>query len=224
MKTNYFYAVVFGIMVLTTTSRSQNILFDGDFNETSEIVFFDTLTPPLNIWAIGVNMDVGAETNPSVSDGVAEIQIQNAGYDYPDVQLTQFGFPLNQWHVYQLSFDVRADSDRYLRIFLGEEGGNATNLIGSDKFWYDVTTAWQTISLEFITTSVFDLHKLSFELGANDITTYFDNVILQDLGPVPPEKVVIAGTFQNILGCETDWDPNCGFTELSFDSSTDLYS
>ena len=224
MKTNYFYAVVFGIMVLTNTSRSQNILFDGEFSQTTQIIAFDTLTPLLNTWTYRVNEYNGAEATPSVVDGVAKIQIPNPGYDYPDVQLTQVGFPLNQGHVYQLSFDVKADSDRYVRIFLGEEGGSATNLIGYDKFWYDVTTGWQTISLEFITTSVFELHKLGFELGGNGITTYFDNVILQDLGPVPPEKVVIAGTFQSAMGCETDWDANCEITELTFDSSTDLYS
>ncbi|MFD2518233.1 pullulanase X25 domain-containing protein [Salinimicrobium flavum] len=221
MKTHYISLVV-GVMCLTVSmGQAQNLISDGDFSETTEIIPFDTPTP-LNTWAYRVNENSGAEANPSVVDGVAKIQILNPGYDYPDVQLTQVGFPLNQGHVYQLTFDVRADSDRYVRLFLGEEGGNAINLIESIYFY--LSTGWQTISLQFEATSVFDLHKLSFEFGGNETTTYLDNVVLQDLGPAPPEKVVISGTFQNAMGCETDWDANCEITALTFNSSTELYS
>lgn len=35
--------------------------------------------------------------------------------------------------------------------------------------------------------------------------------------------MVIAGTFQSALNCANDWDPNCDYTELTFNSSTGLY-
>jgi hypothetical protein len=226
MKNNYINSLILGIMCLTiNVSLSQNILVDGDFSVTTEIVPFDTPTPPINTWAFWVNYwGNGSGANPTVVDGVCAFQITNPGYDTWDIQLAQWGFPLNQGHLYQLLFDVKADDYRSFGVFLGEDGGNYTNLIGQDKYYNDATPDWQTISIDFEATSVFTLHKLSFELGANGMTMYFDNVILQDMGPAPPKKIVIAGTFQDEQGCNNDWDPNCDYTELTLNPSTGLYT
>jgi len=222
MKTNYFNILFFSVILLTVSmGHSQNILTDGDFSVTTEIIPFDTPTPPINTWAFWVN---DLEANPTVVDGICNFQITNPGYNTWDVQLAQWGFPLIQGHLYQLLFDVKADEYRSFGVFLGEDGGNYTNLIGYNKYFYDATTEWQTISIDFEATSVFALHKLSFELGTIGTTMYFDNVILQDLGLAPQKKIVIAGTFQDELGCYSDWDPNCDYTELTLNSSTGLYS
>ncbi len=225
MKKNYFDSLILGVLCLTiTTAQSQNILFDGDFSETTEIIPFYSSSPPLNAWAYWVNLDNGAQANPTVVDGTLNFEIISPGLNMWDVQLAQWGFSLIQGHSYRLSFDVKADAFRYFGVFLGEEGGDYTNLIGYDRYFNYATTQWQTISIDFRSTSVFALNKLSFELGNDVTTTYFDNVILQDLGPTPPDKVVIAGTFQSALNCGSDWDPNCDFTELTFNSSTGLYT
>ena len=225
MKNNYINFLILGIMCLTiNVSLSQSILVDGDFSVTTEIVSFDTPTPPINTWAFWVNYwGNGSEANPTVVDGVCNFQITNPGYNTWDIQLAQWGFPLTQGHLYQLLFDVKADDYRSFGVFLGEDGGNYTNLIGQDKYYNEATPDWQTISIDFEATSVFTLHKLSFELGANGTTMYFDNIILQDMGLAPPKKIVIAGTFQDEQGCNYDWDPNCDFTALTLNSSTGLY-
>jgi hypothetical protein len=184
MKKYYFKSLILGIMYLTiSASQSQNILYDGDFSLTTEIIPFDTPTPPINTWAYWVNYyGNGSDANPMVVDEVCNFQIINAGSNTWDLQLAQWGFPLIQEHSYQLSFDVKADAYRSFGVYLGEDGGNYTNLIGYDRYMYDATTEWQTITIEFEAFSVFPLHKLSFELGTNSTTMYFDNIVLTDLG------------------------------------------
>ena len=211
--------------MIVNTSQSQNILFDGDFSETTKIIPLDTIAPPINTWAYWVNYwENGSEALPVVVNDVCNFQIINPGYNTWDVQLAQWGFPLIQGHSYQLLFNVKADAYRSFGVFLGEDGGNYTNFISYDRYFNNATTQWQTISINFVATSVYALHKLSFELGTNSTTTYFDNVILQDLGTAPPERIVIAGTFQSALNCASDWDPGCNYTELTFNSTTGLYT
>ncbi|MFO7719083.1 MAG: T9SS type A sorting domain-containing protein [Gillisia sp.] len=225
MKHIYISSLILGMMCFTTnTAQSQNILFDGDFSVTTEIISFETYPPPTNVWAFWVNSENGSEANPTVVDGICNFQIINPGFEMWNVQLGQWGFPLNLGNSYQISFDVKADAYRTFGVFLGEEGGNYTNLVRYENYFYLATPEWQTITINFVATSVFGLHKMSFEVGADGTTTYFDNIILQDLGPAPPDKVVIAGTFQSALNCASDWEPNCDYTELTFNSSTGLYT
>ena len=94
MKNNYINSLLFGIMCLTINmGQSQNILFDGDFSITTEIIPFDTPTPPINTWAYWVNyLENGSEANPTVVNGVCDFQIINGGNNTWDVQLAQWGF------------------------------------------------------------------------------------------------------------------------------------
>ena len=39
----------------------------------------------------------------------------------------------------------------------------------------------------------------------------------------PPEKVVIPGTVQSVLGCAGDWMPDCDNTALTYDAAADLW-
>ena len=189
MKKNYFKLLILVIMSFAlSVSQSQNILYDGDFSQTTEIIPFDTPSPPINVWAYWVNYyGNGSEASPIVVDGICNFHIINPGDATWNVQLAQWGFPLIQGHSYQLSFDVRADSNRSFGVYLGEDGGNWTTLIGFDRYLYYATTEWQTIHIEFEAYAVFPLHKLSFELGADGTTTYFDNIVLTDLGPGEPK-------------------------------------
>jgi hypothetical protein len=139
-------------------------------------------------------------------NGVCNYNISSSGYSgfYTwEIQLVQAGFPLVQGHSYRLSFDVKADADRTFGVFLGENEGNWTNLIGVDRYNQNATTDWQTISLDFNAGCVFAYHKLSFELGSINTSMYFDNVMLIDLGPYQP-SVGILGT--SISGWDVDVD------------------
>ena len=205
MEKSYFKFLIFGIVCLTFSfSQSQNILTDGEFSSTNEIIILDTPTPPINQWAYWVNYwGNGSEANPTVVDGVCNFEIIYAGTNTWDVQLVQWGFLLEPGHAYQLSFDVKADANRSFGVFLGEDGGNYTNLIGYDRYLYDATTEWQTITIEFEAFAIFPLHKLSFELGTDATTTYFDNILLIDLG-MQVHSVGIIGSAVN--GWEEDVD------------------
>ena len=79
MKKYYFKSLILGIMYLTiSASQSQNILYDGDFSLTTEIIPFDTPTPPINTWAYWVNYyGNGSDANPMVVDEVCNFQIIN---------------------------------------------------------------------------------------------------------------------------------------------------
>jgi len=190
--------------------QSQNVLTDGEFSSTNEIVNYDSPALPINQWAYWVNYwGNGSNANPIVVDGVCNFQILYAGTNTWDVQLAQWGFQLQQGHAYQLVFDVKADANRSFGVFLGENGGNYTNLIGYDRYFYNATTEWQTISIEFEAFSVFPMHKLSFELGTDATTTYFDNIILTDLG-MQEHFIGIIGTALNGWEEDVDMETNDG--------------
>ncbi len=181
MKTNYFNALFFGVMLLTISiSHSQNILTDGDFSLTTDIISNFDGPPPANVWSTwqGANVDA----NGAVIDNEFNYQIRSAGNQTYDVQLVQAGFPLVAGHSYKLSFDVKADANRSFGVFLGEHSGNWTSLIGLNNYKQYATTEWRNISIEFDVFTVFPYHKLSFELGTLNTRTFIDNVLLIDLG------------------------------------------
>ena len=216
MKAKIFTLIVIGIMlVCVSRSYSQNILTDGDFSTTEVIVpSNDTL---LNVWSYGQNVDIDA--NPTVVDGVCNYYITPTGYTgyYAwEIQLLQIGFPLIQGHTYRLSFDVKADADRTFGVFLGENWGNWTDLLGYDRYIQNATTEWQTITLDFNAGCVFPMHKLSFEIGTNNSSMYFDNVMLVDLG-FKPSVGIIGSTIGS-----WDTDVNMSTTDYVHYSVNDL--
>lgn len=211
MKNFYFKFLILVIICLAiNVSQSQNILYDGDFSQSTEIIPFDTPTPPLNAWAYWINYGEGALANPMVINEECYFQITNPGFNTWDIQLVQWGFPLIQGHSYQLTFEVKADVERSFGVFLGEDGGSYTNLIGYDQYLYYATSEWQTISIEFEAFNIFPLHKLSFELGTNDTTTYFDNITLVDLGGVQEDSIGILGTAVNGWDVDVDMETTDG--------------
>lgn len=204
MKTNYFSSIFWGMMLLTISlSHSQNILIDGEFNSTTAIdTYFDQPVPD-NIWYAWMND--GISNNVTVYEGICNFEITNLGFAQNtwDIQLGQKGFPLIMGHAYQLSFDVKADEFRPFGLFLGEDGGSWTSLIGYNNYPQYAAPYWETKQIYFEATSVFDKHKLSFELGEININMSFDNVILQDLG-LP--SVGIIGTSTLLHSWDEDVD------------------
>ncbi len=194
MKAKIFTLIFFGIMLVSVSrSYAQNILTDGDFSLTTAIEPVYGSLPP-NVWCTFQGYFI--EANATVVNGVCNYYISPTAPsgDYTwEIQLIQAGFPLVQGHSYRLTFDVKADDNRTFGVFLGENDGNWTDLLGYDKYTQNATTEWQTISLEFNATCVFPYHKLSFELGTIPVSMYFDNIMLEDIGPYSP-TVGILGT------------------------------
>jgi len=68
---------------------------------------------------------------------------------------------------YRLSFDIKADADRDFGVFIGENGGSWTNF--NPSYLRHATVDWQTITIDIDATVIFPLHKLSFEMGIQNI-------------------------------------------------------
>ena len=206
-----------GILFPPKEGNSQNLLTDGNFSTTTSITPFYTDPPPLFQWASFRDTSVSFTT--SIQNGIVSYLIDNPGTFMWEIQLDQFGFSLQANHRYRLSFDVKADADRDFGVFLGEHGGSWTNL--NPAYTRHATADWQTITIDVNSISVFAMYQLSFEMGGEKINTYFANISLIDLGPLP---VRIAGTFESELGCTSDWMPDCDNTALTYNSNTGLWS
>ncbi|MBW6536127.1 MAG: T9SS type A sorting domain-containing protein [Mariniphaga sp.] len=195
MKAKIFTFLLGALLILYIGGvRAQNLLVDGDFSTTTEI-FPDqgencTATPA---WYYFTNLYNGVDALSAVEAEACRFSVNYGGYDTWEVQLMQWGFQLQLYHTYQLTFDVKADFERWFGVFLGEEQGNWTSLLGYNQYWQYATTEWQTISLEFTVNQVFPCHKFSLEIGGMSGNMYFDNIMLEDLGKLPV-SIGILGT------------------------------
>lgn len=177
MKSGVFTFVITALLLFRMPVSSQNLLSDGDFSSTTEFENAADI-PATDKWQKFV-YDVGAEF--AVVDGVCEIKVNYPGTENWQAQLLQGISGLETDHKYNLSFDVKASSDCWYVVFLGEVNGNWTTFL--DGYWHNAGTGWQTISIDFVVPFVFEHHKLSFEFGnLNNTTIYFDNVSITDLG------------------------------------------
>lgn len=182
MKSKNFTLLVLGMMFSSVSlCQAQNLLYDGNFSTTTVINSYFDQPQPDNVWFAWQNWQIN--NNVSVVGEVCKYDVATLGAEKNtwDIQLIQKGFPLIFGHSYRLSFDVKADANRSFGLFLGENGGSWTSLIGYDKYLQYATTDWKTITIDFVATSVFYSHKISFELGAEQVVTYFDNVTLIDI-------------------------------------------
>ncbi|MBE0674093.1 MAG: carbohydrate binding domain-containing protein, partial [Bacteroidales bacterium] len=201
MKTKNFTLIFFAVMLVSVSgSYSQNLLTDGDFSTTTIITPHTEGVGPANLWCSFQN--AGTEAIATVDAGVCNYQVVNGGYSTWEVQLEQWGFSLTPGNYYRLSFDFRADAERWFGVYLGEDGGSWTSILGYDNYYQYATTDWQTIILDFNAATVFPYHKFSLEIGAFNTSMYFDNIMLVDLGPNP--SVGIIGTAVN--GWDNDVD------------------
>jgi hypothetical protein len=204
MKAKIFTLLILGMMFLSASlGQAQNILTDGEFSTTTAINNYFNQPEPDNVWYSWQNWQINNDV--TVDGGVCHYEVVSLGAEKNtwDIQLIQKGFPLILGHSYRLTFDVKADADRSFGLFLGENGGNWTSIIGYDNYAQFATTYWKTRTIDFVATAVFSSHKLSFELGAEQVATYFDNVMLVDMGLSIP-SIGIVGTALN--GWEVDVD------------------
>jgi len=187
MKTNGVYSLFFGLILFTISMvHSQNMIIDGDFSSTTEIPVNYDRPIPANIWWTFQNHfgNYEVKANASVVNQQFHYEILSPGYQTYDIQLIHTGLSFEPGHSYKLSFDIKADSDRTFGVFLGENWGNWTSLIGSNNYIQNATTEWRTISIEFDVYTVFPEHKLSFDFGTINTSVYLDNVSLIDLGVI----------------------------------------
>ena len=209
MKAKIFTLLVFVIMLVSVSgSYSQNILTDGDFSTTAVITPYTEGVGPEKVWCSFQN--AGLEANATIVDGVCNYQVVNGGFDTWEVQLMQWGFSLTPGDYYRLSFDVRADVGRWFGVYLGEDGGSWTSILGYENYWQYAATDWQTITLDFNAASIFPYHKFSIEIGGFNTGMYFDNFMLVDLGPYP--SVGIIGTAVNGWYVDVDMATTDGIT------------
>ena len=204
MKAKIFTSLIFGMLLLSMQiARAQNILYDGEFNTTTTINNYFDQPEPDNVWFSWQNWQIN--NNVTIDDGVCHYEVLTLGADKItwEIQLIQKGFPLILGHSYRLTFDVKADADRSFGLYLGENGGYWTSIIGYDKYIQYATTDWKTITIDFVASAVFPSHKLSFELGAEQVVTHFDNIMLVDMGIIIP-SIGILGTSLN--GWDVDVD------------------
>lgn len=218
MKAKIFTLLVLGILFSSISiCKAQNVLFDGDFSTTTTIDSYFSQTAPDNIWYAWQNW--GINNNVVVDGGVCKYEITSLGAQKNtwDIQLAQKGFPLIQGHSYKLSFDVKADANRSFGLYLGENEGTWFSIIGYDKYTQYATTEWKTITIDFVATTVFSSHKLSFELGAEQVVTYFDNIMLVDMGMEIP-SIGIIGTSVNGWNDDVDLQTSDGikYTLLNY--------
>ncbi len=194
MKTITIKLFILLVLVFTTKfGATQNLITDGSFNTTTSITPLGAPPVPLNTWCSWQNLGTGTVLNKNVSGGVCTYNILNGGANTWDIQLNQYGFPLVLGNHYRLTFDVRADANRNFGVYIGEESGSWTNL-NAANYTQQATTIWQTKTIEFDATAVFALHKLGFEMGVENVSMYFDNIVLQNEGPVVLNNIEIIGT------------------------------
>lgn len=215
--------VIAGLFFCSTILYGQNLLSDGSFSTTTSITPLGAPPVPLNVWCSWHNEATVSSLSATVDGGVCRYSFSSTGKDSWEVQLSQYGFPLKLNNHYRLSFDVKADAERDFGVYLGEESGNWTDLLDYSTYWHHATTNWQTYTQEFVAYNTFPLHKFSLEIGNSTIPMSFDNIKLEDLGPVSG-MVVIAGNFQSLLGCSYDWQADCAKTQLTYNPDNGMYT
>lgn len=206
MKSKIFTPLFLGIIFMGfNLSQAQNLLTDGHFGTTTEILPCINGNCAANVWSFWQSDETAATA--TVTDGTCHLQISEGGLEMWEIQLIQRGFPLTLGHWYRLTFAVRADAERWFGLFLGEEGNGWTSLVGYENYYQHATTEWQTKSFDFQAYSIFDSHKLSFEAGGSTVGMYFDNVFLEDLGPYPSIGIIgtaVAGWVDDVDLSTTD--------------------
>jgi hypothetical protein len=173
MKAKIFTLLILGMMFLSVQrSHGQNILTNGDFSNPPYITIFDGTYKPFNTWCTFVN-----NFSTEVVGGVCKYDIVDGGTNTYDIQLIQWGFPLEYGKHYRLTFEVKADAERDFGVYIGQDGDPWINL--NPNYTQHATPIWEVKTIDFDATLVFPLHKLSFEMGKSNTDMYFRNISLQ---------------------------------------------
>ncbi|MFO7873889.1 MAG: family 16 glycosylhydrolase [Bacteroidales bacterium] len=148
-----------------------NIIINGDFSE-----------PWNEHWFLYVADHEGVSANVTTSDGWATVEdISNAG---GEGWWVQFGQELNQTQInsinenetYTLSFQAKAEENKDIDVFFGEDEGSYTSLLPDDEATaITLTTEPQSFSFDF-EAQRFSAMKLSFEGGLDNTSYSVSNV------------------------------------------------
>lgn len=148
-----------------------DIIINGDFSEDW-----------VENWFLYVADNEGVSANVTTSDSWAKVHdISNAG---GEVWWVQFGQELNTGQInaikenetYTLSFDAKAEDNKDIGVFFGQDGGSYTSLLDDDgAAIISLTTEEQSFSFDF-DAQRFDAMKLSFEGGLDNTSYSVSNV------------------------------------------------
>ena len=132
----------------------------------------------INDWITSVNTSA-ADANFDTSNGDLFVDITNGGTSTSHIFLRQFNIPLVQDQSYTLLFDARATAERDIRVTL-RDGNDAPNFLAGDVTISNVS-AMQTYRMTFTMTGTSTSNgRLTFLLGNNNNSLYFDNIRIID--------------------------------------------
>ncbi|MCB9497627.1 MAG: carbohydrate binding domain-containing protein [Fibrobacteria bacterium] len=147
-------------------------------------------------WSLAVNC--GAATS-SIENGVATIQITDAGSAPYCIQWRQTGIELQSGKTYQFSFDAKASGSRTMVGYVGQSGDPYTNYaMGSNADWVvDLTSQMKSFNKSFTMTTTDGDARIDINLGgASTGTVTLDNVVLRSGRALPqyPLTTSVIGT------------------------------
>ena len=126
-------------------------------------------------WSTPVNA-VNAIANIDVIGGELSVDITDGGSSRSHIFLRQFNIPFLENQTYTLLFDARASAPRDIRINIRDET-TTTNFFPSTNITISNTDEMKTYRLTFnVTTPDTSNGRLTFLLGNNDNSLYFDNI------------------------------------------------
>ena len=132
----------------------------------------------LTDWITSVNT-TSADATFDTSNDELFVEIANGGTSTSHIFLRQFNIPLVQNQSYTLLFDARATAARSIRVTL-RDGGNALNFLAQNLTISNVSSM-QTYRMTFTMTGTSTSNgRLTFLLGNNDNSLYFDNIRIID--------------------------------------------
>ncbi|MFO7874539.1 MAG: T9SS type A sorting domain-containing protein [Bacteroidales bacterium] len=207
----------------------ENIVNNGqfgpaDFEDSWYVWYADWYDPPITVsvsindWFVWFADWEGITVDLTLDDGWANVHnIENTpGTENWHVQFNQ-GLTASQIDTlvsggeYTLTFDAKAEDDKEIAVFFGQDGDPFLNLLKPEEgdTLISLTTETQSFSFDFVAEQ-FDAMKLGFEGGLNDIGFSISNVEI----PLVEQTVTHAVTFQadltyaQMYGPLEDFDPD----------------
>ncbi len=184
-----------------------------DFEDTWFVWVADwegvTASALINDWFLWYADWEGIIVDLTIEDGWANIHdIDNTpGSEFWHIQFNQ-EFTASQiggiipGASYTLMFDAKAEADKQIHVFFGEDGGSFRNLLDPDQEddgIIDLTAEEQSFSMEF-TGETFDAMKLGFEGGLDNNGYSISNVeILLDEPPATVVDIIVSSHLHETL-------------------------
>ena len=211
MKNNYFNYLIIGMMCLSiNTGPSQNILSFGDLAVTTEIIPFKI--PPSsarNYDDTVISKKLEAATQDKVVIAGTFQSALNCASDWdPGCEYTQLTFNPSTG-LYTGTFQIPAGNNRY-KVTVG----------GSWDVNYGENGIPNGADIFLCVTSGSEEITFTYDPATNLVTT---SPVTSGFSPDCLPLVVLAGNFQEELGCESDWLSDCSNTALTYNPGSGLF-